>query len=42
MVRPNFVNLKKGSQELGAFPYDQILPRLKEELDKLIKERVSV
>lgn len=33
---PNFVNLKKGPLELGAFPYDAILPRLKEELDKLI------
>jgi (E)-4-hydroxy-3-methylbut-2-enyl-diphosphate synthase len=33
---PNFVNLKKGSAELGAFPYDQILPRLKSELDALI------
>ena len=33
---PNFVNLKKGPVELGAFPYDAILPRLKEELDKVI------
>ena len=31
---PNFVNLKRGSEELGAFPYDEILPRLKEELDR--------
>ena len=36
---PNFVNLKKGPLELGAFPYDQILPRLKEELDKVIAAR---
>jgi (E)-4-hydroxy-3-methylbut-2-enyl-diphosphate synthase len=36
---PNHVNLKKGSAELGAFPYDAILPRLKEELDKLIAAR---
>lgn len=36
---PNFVNLKKGPAELGAFPYDVILPRLKEELDKLIAAR---
>jgi (E)-4-hydroxy-3-methylbut-2-enyl-diphosphate synthase len=35
----NFVNLKRGSQELGAFPYDQILPRLKQELDALISAR---
>lgn len=33
---PNFVNLKRRSEELGAFPYDQILPRLKAELDGLI------
>jgi (E)-4-hydroxy-3-methylbut-2-enyl-diphosphate synthase len=33
---PNFVNLKRRSEELGAFPYDAILPRLKEELDRLI------
>jgi (E)-4-hydroxy-3-methylbut-2-enyl-diphosphate synthase len=33
---PNFVNLKRKSEELGAFPYDAILPRLKEELDRLI------
>ncbi len=33
---PNFVNLKKGPQELGAYPYDAILPRLKAELDQLI------
>ena len=33
---PNYVNLKKGTAELGAFKYDEILPRLKEELDKLI------
>ena len=36
---PNFVNLKKGSAELGAFAYDQILPRLKAELDGLIAAR---
>jgi (E)-4-hydroxy-3-methylbut-2-enyl-diphosphate synthase len=33
---PNFVNLKRGSEELGAYPYDQILGRLKTELDALI------
>jgi (E)-4-hydroxy-3-methylbut-2-enyl-diphosphate synthase len=38
---PNFVNLKKGPRELGAFPYDKILPRLKEELDKVIVEKQS-
>jgi len=33
---PNFVNLKRGGEELGAFPYDAILPKLKRELDVLI------
>ena len=36
---PNFVNLKKGSLELGAFPYDAILPRLKAELDIVIASK---
>jgi len=38
---PNFVNLKRGSQELGAYPYDAILPRLKQELDQLIAQRTA-
>ncbi len=33
---PNFVNLKRGGTELGAYSYDEILPRLKLELDILI------
>jgi (E)-4-hydroxy-3-methylbut-2-enyl-diphosphate synthase len=39
---PKFVNLKRGSLELGAYPYDAILPRLKEELDQLIATRTPV
>ena len=38
---PNFVNLKKGEQELGAYPYDEILGKLKAELDALIEQRSS-
>jgi (E)-4-hydroxy-3-methylbut-2-enyl-diphosphate synthase len=38
---PNFVNLKRRSQELGAYPYDAILPRLKQELDLLIAQRAT-
>ena len=38
---PNYVNLKRRSSELGAFPYDQILPRLRAELDQLIAQRRS-
>ena len=36
---PNFVNLKRGSTELGQFPYDRILSRLRQELDILIAEK---
>lgn len=36
---PNFVNLKKGEHELGAFPYDVVLDRLKAELDAIIEEK---
>jgi (E)-4-hydroxy-3-methylbut-2-enyl-diphosphate synthase len=38
---PAAVNLKRGSEVLGAFAYDAILPRLKEELDRLIDEKRS-
>ncbi len=38
---PNFVNLKRRSEELGAYPYDAILPRLKQELDQLIAGRAA-
>ncbi len=38
---PNYVNLKKGTQHLGQFPYDEILDKLKAELDILIQEKVS-
>lgn len=33
---PNYVNLKKGSEPLGAFGYEEVLEKLKEELDQLI------
>ena len=36
---PNYVNLKKGTEELGAYPYDEILGKLKQELDRLIELR---
>ena len=38
---PAFVNLKRGPRELGAYPYDRILARLREELDALIAERAA-
>jgi (E)-4-hydroxy-3-methylbut-2-enyl-diphosphate synthase len=34
---PSVVNLKRAGVALGAFRYDEILPRLKAELDALIK-----
>ncbi len=36
---PNFVNLKRGTEHLGHFPYDQVLDRLREEVDRLIANR---
>ena len=38
---PNYVNLKRGSTEIGAYPYDQILDQLKAELDDLITRRTA-
>ena len=36
---PAYVNLKRGPESLGHFTYDEILGRLRAELDKLIEER---
>ncbi|TWU36148.1 (E)-4-hydroxy-3-methylbut-2-enyl-diphosphate synthase [Novipirellula artificiosorum] len=36
---PAKVNLKRGTEALGAFGYDEILPKLKHELDQLIAKR---
>jgi (E)-4-hydroxy-3-methylbut-2-enyl-diphosphate synthase len=36
---PHHVNLKRGGQQIGAFPYDQIVDRLRQELDDLIARR---
>ncbi len=33
---PNHVNLKRGTEDLGAFSYDEILGRLRVELDRMI------
>lgn len=38
---PNFVNLKRGPIELGQYPYEEILPRLKSELDELIVRKTA-
>ncbi len=36
---PKVVNLKRGTEALGAFAYDEILPKLKSELDQLIASK---
>jgi (E)-4-hydroxy-3-methylbut-2-enyl-diphosphate synthase len=36
---PSFVNLKRGETTLGQFTYEEILGRVREELDKIIEER---
>ncbi len=36
---PNFVNLKRGGERVGAYRYDEILPRLRQELDALIASK---
>ncbi|MEZ6055850.1 MAG: (E)-4-hydroxy-3-methylbut-2-enyl-diphosphate synthase [Planctomycetaceae bacterium] len=38
---PNHVNLKKGPVEVGAYKYDEILPKLKQELDRLIAQKTG-
>jgi (E)-4-hydroxy-3-methylbut-2-enyl-diphosphate synthase len=36
---PRAVNLKRGGEKLGAFGYEEVLGRLKEELDEIIASR---
>ena len=33
---PNFVNLKRGTELIGQFPYDEVLDKLLTEVDELI------
>jgi (E)-4-hydroxy-3-methylbut-2-enyl-diphosphate synthase len=39
---PTHVNLKRKTESVGAFTYDEILDRLRRELDQLIAARLSV
>lgn len=39
---PNRVNLKRRTEVVGSFTYDEILPKLKEELDDLILQKNAV
>lgn len=36
---PTFVNLKKGSELVGKFSYEEVVPRLMEEVEKLIQQQ---
>ncbi len=36
---PTAVNLKRGEETLGHFGYDEVLPRLREELDAIIASK---
>ena len=36
---PRYVNLKRGAEKLGSFEYDEVLDRLRVELDRLIAGR---
>ncbi len=38
---PSFVNLKRGPQSLGQFTYEEILGKLRAELDRLIEEKTT-
>lgn len=38
---PTHVNLKKKTESVGAYTYDEILPRLRRELDALIEARTA-
>ena len=38
---PSYVNLKRGEETIGQFTYDEILGRLRTELDRLIEEKTT-
>ncbi|MCA9241110.1 MAG: flavodoxin-dependent (E)-4-hydroxy-3-methylbut-2-enyl-diphosphate synthase, partial [Planctomycetales bacterium] len=38
---PSYVNLKRGEESLGQFSYEEILPRLKQELDQLLAVKLE-
>jgi (E)-4-hydroxy-3-methylbut-2-enyl-diphosphate synthase len=39
---PAHVNLKKGSETIGSFGYDEVLARLKVEIDAILEARRTV
>ncbi len=38
---PHYVNLKRGPELVGAFPYDQVIPRLLNEIENIIDYKKS-
>ena len=38
---PHYVHLKRGPRTVGSYPYDEILDRLRQELDGLLAERAE-
>ena len=36
---PKYVNLKRGTELVGAFPYDEVVPKLLSEVDEIIQKR---
>ena len=38
---PTYVNLKRGPESIGQFTYDEILGRVRHELDRLIEEKAA-
>ncbi len=38
---PNYVNLKRGEEHLGAYPYHEIMPKLLAELDTMIESQAT-
>lgn len=38
---PSTVNLKRKGTKVGSFSYDEVLPRLRDELDRLIREQAA-
>lgn len=38
---PKYVNLKRGTEKVGAFPYDEVIPRMLEEAERIVNQRRS-
>ncbi len=38
---PNYVNLKRGSEELGAYKYEEVIPKLLEQVEALVSQKAQ-